>query len=50
MLNLIFWAGQVVCVAGMAYGAYLSLTYGAHRVAEESERMDDARLHHPAMA
>lgn len=50
MLNLIFWAGQVVCVAGMAYGAYLSMTYGAQRATEEGEGLNAARLHHPAMA
>ena len=45
MIDLIFWAGQALCVAGMAYGAYLSVTYGAHRAAEQGERTDAARLH-----
>ena len=50
MVDLIFWAGQVLCAAGMAYGGYLSVTFSEHVGTGQGERSNPARMHHLATA
>ena len=50
MVDLMFWAGQALCVAGMVYGAYLSMTFSERMVAEQGERINSTREPHLATA
>jgi hypothetical protein len=50
MIDLLYAAGQVLSVAGLAYGWYLSLTYCAPADAASTRCKDKALLHHWAMA
>jgi hypothetical protein len=50
MIDLMFWAGQAVCAAGLAYGAYLSMTCSERAGPDQDDRTVAARLHHLATA
>jgi hypothetical protein len=50
MIDLIFLAGQALSAIGLAYGAFLSLTYRTHGGDAREKRAGAMSLHHLAAA
>jgi hypothetical protein len=50
MIDLLFSAGQALCVIGLAYGCYLSLSKSAHTESAIEASRRTTTVHHVAMA
>ena len=50
MIDFIFAAGQALCATGLAYGAYLVLTYRSEFNGAREQRATTPCVHHMAAA